>query len=102
MPRDHRRPYRDATGPLYNPLSVQPIIVLAADALAIATIHRRSLERGIVTSLYVEEMFATGHDAANHEAFARFGPETARVVGIGLRAERKLVDKIAKGARTHP
>lgn len=96
------QPYRDAAGQLYNPLSVQPIIVLAADAAAMATIHRRSLERGVTTSLYVEEMFATGHDAANREAFAHFDPETAKVVGIGLRAEKKLVDRITKGAHMHP
>ena len=53
-------------------------------------------------ALYIEEMFATGHDAANREVFARHGPETAKVVGLALREERKLVDKITKGARMHP
>ena len=81
---------------------MQPVIVLAADAEAMRSIHRRALERGIVTSAYIEEMFATGHDAANREVFSRFAPEDARVVGIGLRAERKIVDKVAKGARMHP
>ena len=95
-------PYRDGTGNTYNPMSVQPVIVLSADAVAMATIHRRSLEQGITTSLYVEEMFSTGHDAANREVFGRFGPEDAKVVGIALRAEKKIVDKITKGARKHP
>jgi hypothetical protein len=94
-------PYRDRAGNLYNPLSVQPIIVLSADRSTLATVHRRSLERGVTASLYIEEMFSTGFDAANRAVFAEFAPEDARVVGIALRAEKKLVDKITKGARMH-
>ena len=93
--------YRDAAGNVYNPLSIQPIIVLSADEGSIATIHRRALEREVRSSLYVEEMFSTGHDTANREVFARFGPDDARVVGIAVHADKKLVDKIVKGARMH-
>ena len=95
-------PYRDRAGNTYNPLSIQPVIVLAADQETISTIHRRSLERDIKTCLYIEEMFATGHDAANRAVFAQFAPDDAKVVGIAMRAEKKLVDKITKGARMHP
>ncbi|RWQ27889.1 DUF2000 family protein [Mesorhizobium sp.] len=95
-------PYRDRAGNIYNPLSIQPIIVLSADRSTLSAIHRRALERGVTTSLYVDEMFSTGHDAANHAVFAEFAPDDAKVVGIALRAEKKLVDKITKGARMHP
>lgn len=95
-------PYRDRAGNIYNPLSIQPVIVLAADQATISTIHRRSLERDIRTCVYVEEMFATGHDAANRAVFAEFAPEDAKVVGIAMRAEKKLVDKVTKGAKMHP
>ncbi|WP_044563942.1 DUF2000 family protein [Azospirillum sp. B4] len=94
--------YRDRSGTVYNPLSVQPVIVLAADAETLAVIHRRTLERSLRISLYIEEMFRTGHDTANRAVFADFGPEDARVVGLGLRADKKLVDKVTKGARMHP
>lgn len=90
--------YRDRSGNVYNALSVQPIIVLSADAPTMAAIHRRSLERGVKSSLYIEEMFATGHDAANRAVFAEFAPEDAKVVGIALRSDKKTVDKITKGA----
>ncbi|PSH69471.1 hypothetical protein CU102_08845 [Phyllobacterium brassicacearum] len=95
-------PYRDRAGNVYNPLSIQPVIVLAANQPTISTIHRRSLERDIRTCVYVEEMFATGHDAANRAVFAEFTPDDAKVVGIAMRAEKKLVDKVTKGARMHP
>ncbi|TJV08869.1 MAG: DUF2000 family protein, partial [Mesorhizobium sp.] len=55
-------PYCDRAGNLFNPLSVQPVIVLSADEPTLAAIHRRALERGVTTSAYVEEMFSTGHD----------------------------------------
>jgi hypothetical protein len=94
--------YRDKAGNVYNAMSIQPAIVLAADAATIAAIHRRALERGVRTSAYVEEMFSTGHDAANRAVFAEFGPDDAKIVGLALRAEKKIVDKIVKGARMHP
>ena len=94
-------PYYDKAGNTYNRLVVQPVIALSAEAATLAKIHQRSLDRGVISSLYVEEMFATGHDAANRAVFAEFGPGEARVVGIALRAERKVVDKITKGAKMH-
>ncbi|MGK9049964.1 DUF2000 family protein [Neorhizobium petrolearium] len=94
-------PYRDAAGNVYNPLSVQPVVVLSADQETLRTIHRRALEREVTTSAYVEEMFATGHDAANREVFSRFSPDDAKLVGIALRADKKIVDKITRGARMH-
>lgn len=94
--------YRDAAGNVYNPMSIQPVVVLAADQETLRTIHRRSLEREITVSAYIEEMFATGHDVANREVFAEFQPDNARLVGIALRADKKIVDKITKGAKMHP
>ena len=94
-------PYRDRAGNVFNPLSIQPVIVLSADGPTLNAIHQRALERGVTTSAYVEEMFATGHDVANRSVFAEFAPDDAKIVGIALRAERKLVDKITKGARMH-
>ena len=93
--------YRDKAGNVYNPMTIQPTIVLAADAATIGEIHRRALSRGVRTSAYVEEMFSTGHDAANRAVFAEFGPDDAKIVGVALRAEKKIVDKVVKGARMH-
>jgi hypothetical protein len=95
-------PYRDGAGNVYNPLSIQPIVVMATDQEALRKIHQRSLERDITTSLYIEEMFATGHDAANRAVFAEYTPEDAKVVGIAVRTDKKIVDKITKGAKMHP
>ncbi|AUG54602.1 DUF2000 family protein [Thalassospira marina] len=94
--------YVDRNGNKYNPMSVQPAIVLAADQATMGKIHNRIIERGVPASLYIEEMFATGHDAANREVFGQFAPDDAKVVGIALRAEKRVADKITKGAKMHP
>jgi hypothetical protein len=94
-------PYRDGAGNVYNPLSIQPIVVMATDQETLRKIHQRSLERDVTTSLYIEEMFATGHDVANRQVFSEFSPDNAKVVGMALRADRKIVDKITKGAKLH-
>ncbi|KXG87451.1 DUF2000 family protein [Agrobacterium bohemicum] len=94
-------PYRDAAGHVYNPMTVQPIVVLAADQETLRNILKRALDRDVKTSAYIEEMFATGHDAANREMFAKFGPDEAKLVGLALRADKKAVDKIIKGAKMH-
>ena len=95
-------PYRDRAGNLYNPLSRQPIIVLAASGDKLRTIHLRALERGVVVSLYVEEMFSTGHDESNRAVFAQFAQQYATLVGIALHSDKELVDKVTKGAKLHP
>jgi hypothetical protein len=94
------KPY--AAGNTYNPLVAQPMIVLSADGAAIATIYSRAMQRGARLSLYIEDMFSTGHDAANRAAMRRYVPDEMNVVGLALREDRKLVDKITKGARMHP
>jgi hypothetical protein len=94
-------PYEDAAGNKYNPLVIQPVIVLSAGAEAIRTIYRRGMERGVRLSLYIEEMFATDHDEANRAAVKQHLPETLNIVGLALRDDKKLVDKITKGARMH-
>ncbi|MEM8704754.1 MAG: DUF2000 family protein [Pseudomonadota bacterium] len=93
--------YRDAAGNSYHSMSVQPIIILSAGADLIGKIHVRTLQRDVKSSLYIEDMFATGHDSANREVFGKFTPEDARVVGVAFHTDKKTADKITKGARMH-
>ena len=95
-------PYADAAGNAYHRLLVQPAIVLAADAAAIKTIYLRTLERGVRVSLYIDDMFRTGHDAANRATVQQYAPAAMAVAGLALREEKKLVDKLTRGARLHP
>ena len=94
-------PYEDAAGNIYNPLMIQPIIILSADGETLKAIYGRAMERRVRLSLYIEDMFTTGHDAANRATVKQYAPEAMNVVGLALREDKKIVDKITKGARMH-
>ena len=93
--------YEDAAGNLYNALAFQPMIVLGADRDLIKTIYHRAMERRARLSLYIEDMFSTGHDAANRATVRQYRPEAMNVVGLALREDKKTVDRITKGATMH-
>ena len=94
--------YEDASGQTYRPLIVQPMIVLVANKEGLAKIQGRALTRGVDMAIYIEDMFATGHDAANRAAVRKYETDALNLVGLGLRDEKKIVDKITKGAKMHP
>jgi len=94
--------YEDQTGNTYRPLIIQPIIVLVADQACLSKIHNRSLSRGVEAAIYIEDMFSTGHDAANRAAVKKYDSDALNFVGLAIHDEKKLVDKITKGAKMHP
>ena len=94
--------YEDGDGNTYSPLIIQPMIVLSANPEALKKIHQRGLSRGARLSLYIEDMFSTGHDAANRAAVKQYASQDLNIVGLALRDEKKIVDKITKGAKMHP
>ena len=94
--------YEDGSGLTYRPLIVQPMIILGTDGDGLSKIHTRGLDRGVDMAIYIEDMFSTGHDAANRAAVQQYETGDLNLVGLGLRAGKKIVDKITKGARMHP
>jgi len=95
-------PYEDASGVAYSPLLIQPMIVLTTDGAGLKKIHERALNRGARLAVYIEDMFATGHDAANRATVRQYATADLPLVGLALRDDRKTVDKITKGAKMHP
>ena len=93
--------YQDRGGKRHLAMSLQPVIVLAGTANVLTNIRNRAKDTGADTVAYIEEMFNTGHDDANRAVFAEHDATEAKTVGIALRADKKIVDKITKGARMH-
>ena len=93
--------YVDKDGNQHLPMSRQPVIILSGAAKVLHNARNRANERGIATAAYIEEMFATGHDEANRAAFSEHMSNEDNTVGIALRADKKTVDKITKGAKMH-
>ena len=94
-------PYRDASHKTYLPLCIQPIVILEAAREKLPTYLGRADARGARAAVYIEDMFESGHDAANRATVARYTSDDLPLVGIGVRGERKVVDKIFKGAKLH-
>lgn len=93
--------YQDANSNEYLPLCVQPIIVLKSTRSKLSTIIQRAQREGVKSSVYIEDMFATGHDDANRETVSQYETIDLPVVGVAMCASKKLVDKIVKGAKLH-
>ena len=94
--------YRDKSNYQYLPLNRQPVIILSGDTTTLKKIHQRICNRSLNCSLYISDMFTSGHDEANRETVSRYYSEKLPVVGLAVREEKKLVDKITKGAKLHP
>ena len=93
--------YVDKDGNHHLPMSRQPVIVLTGSANVLRNARNRANERGIATVAYIEEMFATGNDEANRAVFSEYMSNEYNTVGIALRADKKIVDKITKGTKMH-
>jgi hypothetical protein len=95
-------PYRDGSGNEYLPMFVQPVLVYEADATALRRAYERALSREVELAVYTQELFETGHDEANRAVVAAVPADELDLVGIALRADRKVVDKVVDRLRFHP
>ena len=95
-------PYADASGNRYLPMFRQPVLVYSADAAGLRRAYERAMQRGAELAIYTNELFTTGHDEANRAAVAAVAEVDLDLVGIALRADRKLVDKVVDRLKPHP
>ena len=94
-------PYEDASGTKYHALIGQPILIYGADGPALTRALDRALTRSVKPAVYTEDMFKTTHDAANREVVRAVPRADLNLVGLAVRAERKVVDKILDGLKFH-
>ncbi|KFI11845.1 DUF2000 family protein [Vibrio coralliilyticus] len=93
--------YVDGSDNTYLPLCIQPTIVLKVKRSKLPTFIQRAHRANTETAIFIDDMFATGHDEANRGTVRSYDTEHLPLVGIALCAEKKLVDKIVKGAKLH-
>ena len=93
--------YIDKSNYEYLPLNRQPVVILEADLPNLKKIHARILERSLVCSIYIGDMFATGNDEANRSTVKKYTSEVLPLVGLAIREEKKIVDKVTKSAKLH-
>ncbi len=94
-------PYEDADGVAYLAMIRQPVVVFEGDAERLAATHARTVSRGLATSIYTREMFATGNDRDNRAAVRAVATDDLDLVGIAVHGPKNAVDKTFKGAALH-
>jgi hypothetical protein len=94
-------PYEDASDTTYHALIGQPILIYGADGPALTRALDRALTRNVKPAVYTEDMFKTTHDAANREVVRAVARSDLNLVGLAMRAERKVIDKIVDGLKFH-
>jgi hypothetical protein len=92
-------PYRDGSGRFYTPLVREPVFIYGGDAADLARVHQRALSRTLRMAIYTAPLFKTDNDADNRAAVADQPTEALDLVGIGIHAERKIVDKVINGLK---
>ncbi|QPC85198.1 DUF2000 family protein [Phototrophicus methaneseepsis] len=94
--------YRDASGNVYMPMIIQPMMIYQADADSIRKAHQRALERDVMMAIFTMDLFSTPNDVENRAAVADKHAEALDLVGIAMRDTKKTVDKVIKGLKRHP
>lgn len=95
-------PYEDADGTKYLAMFGQPVLVFEASAEVLTAAHARAVSRGLPTSVFTAELFATGNDEDNRAAVRAVPRDRLDLVGLATHGPRNAVDKVVKGARMHP
>ena len=93
--------YRDADGTQYSPMFGEPVMVFQATQARLNRAADRAIARGVTPTIFSEALFATGDDEANRAQVSVRTREQLDLVGIAVRAERKVVDKIVDGLSLH-
>jgi hypothetical protein len=93
--------YADGSGTKYLALIGQPILIYGADRSALSRALERALARNVTPAVYTEDMFRTTHDAANRQVVRAVIRNELNLVGLAMRAERKVIDKIIDGLKFH-
>jgi hypothetical protein len=94
-------PYEDADGTRYLPMFGQPVLVFQGDRDVLTAAHRRALERGMLVSVFTEELFATGNDVDNRAAVRAVARDKLNLAGLAVHGPRNAVDKVLRGAVLH-
>jgi hypothetical protein len=94
--------YVDASSRSYGKLIRQPVLVFIGSRAALTRSLQRALERDLTPSIYTQSLFSTANDADNRHAVAVVPTEGLDLVGFGLHAARKDVDRVMEGLALHP
>ncbi|ECD4520254.1 DUF2000 domain-containing protein [Salmonella enterica subsp. enterica serovar Virchow] len=92
-------PYQDADGGTYLPLVREPVFVYAADSETMRRTFERARSRDVKVAIYTRPLFTTSNDVDNRASVAACPTGELDLVGLGVHADRKIIDKIVNGLK---
>jgi hypothetical protein len=92
-------PYVDANQVAYLSLLRQPVLIFGAEKDELLHVTERARARSVPVAIYTVDLFTTYNDFDNRAAVASVPTADLNLVGVGLYADRRVVDKILKGLK---
>ena len=80
----------------------QPVLVFAGDGAALRRAFDRAIQRGLSTSVYTDDLFATNNDVDNRAQVSVAATEDLVIAGFAVAGERRQVDKVFDRLKLHP
>lgn len=102
FPESIGKKYKDGSGSVYMPIFNQPVFVYIATLEELKRTRSRAFSRDVALVLYTKEMFETSNDTDNRAAVQAVETIDLDIVGLALRADRKIFDKLVNGLKLHP
>ncbi len=93
--------YEDASGNVYLPMFIQPVMVFAGPSEQLRVAYERAMSEQVQISIFTEELFSTGNDVDNRAAVKAVPCEQLKITGMAMRHDKKVVDRIVKGLSLH-
>jgi len=93
--------YEDGSGNIYLPMFRQPVLVFSGTDDQLRTVYERAMSRALRFAIFTEELFGTNNDVANRAAIKACQKDDLKIVGLALREEKKIIDKVTKGLSLH-
>mgnify|MGYP001366578085 CR=1 FL=1 len=93
--------YVDGSGNTYLPMFRQPVLIFSGSGDQMRTVYERMRSRDLRFAIFTEELFSTGNDSDNRAAVRTCPSENLNLVGLALRAEKKVMDKVLRGLSLH-
>ena len=95
-------PYIDGSGREYPPILGLPVRIFTGDAAGIRRAFERGLDRDVLLSVYIDEMFSTMNDKDNRAAVSAVATSDLIIAGFAVAGEGKQVDKVFDKLKLHP
>jgi hypothetical protein len=91
--------YHDASGQEYLPMFREPVLIFGGTAEELRRTAERARSREVGFSIFIADLFDTFNDDDNRAAVAHVATIDLDIVGLALRCDRKIADKIVKGLK---